>query len=131
MTDLDAVTQQLDAGKSCAASDIHAHFSPALRRFRFIARAERRACADAFADCAAAAGGSPELKLEEKYPHMPLCPEFWAGADSDAGFAGASAAPPPPPSVESDGKPAVDVQPLKATHSNNRRIARRMISPRL
>ena len=48
MTDLQAVTQSLDALKGCPAPDFHRHFSAALRRFRFIPAAERRACADAF-----------------------------------------------------------------------------------
>jgi tetratricopeptide (TPR) repeat protein len=58
MTDLDDVTQRLDALKTCPASDIHAHFSPALRRFRFIPRAERRACAEAFFEWATSSGSS-------------------------------------------------------------------------
>ena len=48
MTDLDDVTQHLDALKGCPATAFHGHFSAALRRFRFIPAAERRACADAF-----------------------------------------------------------------------------------
>ncbi len=48
MNDLEAVTQRLDAIKRCAPADIHAHFEPALRRFRFIPHAERRICAEAF-----------------------------------------------------------------------------------
>jgi len=58
MTDLEQVTQHLDALKSCAASDIHVHLSPALRRFRFIPPAGRRACAGAFAEWATASGAS-------------------------------------------------------------------------
>jgi tetratricopeptide (TPR) repeat protein len=49
MTDLEAVTQRLDALKGCPAPDIHTHLHAALRQFRFIPRAERRACANAFA----------------------------------------------------------------------------------
>jgi tetratricopeptide (TPR) repeat protein len=48
MTDLDELSLHLDALKSGPATDIHAHLSPALRRFRFVPRAERRVCADAF-----------------------------------------------------------------------------------
>jgi tetratricopeptide (TPR) repeat protein len=60
MTDLDDVTQRLDALKTCPASDIPAYFSPALRRFRFIPRAERRACAGAFLEWASS-NGSPVM----------------------------------------------------------------------
>jgi tetratricopeptide (TPR) repeat protein len=59
MTDLDEVAQRLDAFKTCPASDVHTQFSPALRRFRFIPRAERRACADAFVDWANASADAP------------------------------------------------------------------------
>jgi tetratricopeptide (TPR) repeat protein len=59
MTDLEDVTQHLDALKSCPASDIHVHLSPALRRFRLIPRAERHACAESFAAWAASADSSP------------------------------------------------------------------------
>jgi len=63
MTDLEDVTQRLDALKGCSGPDIHAHFSPALRRFRFIPRAERRACADAFFQWAnARAGDAPIMR---------------------------------------------------------------------
>src|SRR4051794_3202163 len=48
MTDLEDVTQRLEALKRSSRSDIPRHFSPALRRFRFIPGAERRACAEAF-----------------------------------------------------------------------------------
>ena len=48
MTDLEDVTEHLDALKTAPASEFHLHFSQALRRFRFIPRAERRVCADAF-----------------------------------------------------------------------------------
>jgi tetratricopeptide (TPR) repeat protein len=48
MTDLEQFAVHLDALKACPASEIHAHLSPALRHFRFIPRAERRACAEAF-----------------------------------------------------------------------------------
>src|SRR5437764_1117835 len=48
MTDLEDVTQRLEALERSSRSDIPTQFSPALRRFRFIPRAERRACADAF-----------------------------------------------------------------------------------
>ena len=53
MTDLEDVTQHLDALKTAPASEFHLHFSRALRRFRFIPHAERRACADAFGEWAA------------------------------------------------------------------------------
>ncbi len=48
MTDLEEVTQRLEAIKGSPAPAFHAHFSAALRRFRFVPAAERRACADAF-----------------------------------------------------------------------------------
>ena len=63
MTDLEEVTQRLDALKSCPTPDIHTHFSPALRRFRFIPRVERRACADAFFQWANDRAGDAPLKL--------------------------------------------------------------------
>jgi tetratricopeptide (TPR) repeat protein len=46
MTDLDDVKQHLTALRSSPASEVHAHFSRALRRFRLLPRAERRALAD-------------------------------------------------------------------------------------
>ena len=48
MTDLEEVTSRLDAVEHCLASDFHLHFSAALRRFRFVPAAERRATAEAF-----------------------------------------------------------------------------------
>lgn len=57
MTDLEDVTQRLEALERSSRSDIPTHFSPALRRFRFIPRAERRACADAFFARASGGGG--------------------------------------------------------------------------
>lgn len=48
MTDLDDVTQHLTALQNSPPSEFHTHFSRALRRFRFIPRAERRALADGF-----------------------------------------------------------------------------------
>jgi tetratricopeptide (TPR) repeat protein len=48
MTSIELVTQRFDSLKQCRSSDIHVHFSPALRHFRFVPRADRRACADAF-----------------------------------------------------------------------------------
>ncbi len=48
MTDLDYVTQSLDALKRCQAPEFHARFHGALRRFRFIPAGDRRACAQAF-----------------------------------------------------------------------------------
>src|SRR5439155_22459676 len=58
MTDLEDVTQRLEALERSSRSDIPTHLSPALRRFRFMPRAERRACADAF--FAWASGGAAE-----------------------------------------------------------------------
>lgn len=50
MTDLEDVERHLDALKRSPPSGaFHEHYSAALSRFRFIAPAERRACADAFA----------------------------------------------------------------------------------
>jgi predicted alpha/beta superfamily hydrolase/tetratricopeptide (TPR) repeat protein len=63
MTDLEEVTQRLDALKNCPAPDIHTHFSPALRRFRFIPRPGRRACADAFFQWANDHAADAPLKL--------------------------------------------------------------------
>ena len=48
MTDLDDVTQHLTALEQSPPSEFHTHFSRALRRFRFIPRAERRELADGF-----------------------------------------------------------------------------------
>ncbi|MFI5302200.1 MAG: hypothetical protein ACHREM_29265, partial [Polyangiales bacterium] len=49
MTDLEDVTRHLDALKGSPPSAVfHEHFSAALRQFRFIPAARRRACADAF-----------------------------------------------------------------------------------
>jgi len=48
MTDLEDLSQHVDALKGCPASEFHAQFSAALRRFRFVPAAERRACTDAF-----------------------------------------------------------------------------------
>jgi tetratricopeptide (TPR) repeat protein len=48
MTDLEDLTQRLDALKGCPAAEFHPRFSAVLRRFRYIRGAERRACADAF-----------------------------------------------------------------------------------
>ena len=56
MTDLERVTAELDALKRCGRADIHAHFAPALRSFRFIPATERRSCADNFRHWADAAG---------------------------------------------------------------------------
>jgi tetratricopeptide (TPR) repeat protein len=63
MTDLEDVTQHLKALEQCSATEIHAHYSPALRRFRFIPRGERRRCADSFAEWASAAPTHAPLKL--------------------------------------------------------------------
>lgn len=60
MTDLEDVTRHLDALKAAPSSEFHLHFARALRRFRFIPRGERRACADAFFDWAASAPGDSE-----------------------------------------------------------------------
>jgi tetratricopeptide (TPR) repeat protein len=62
MTDLEQVTQHLDALKACQPYDIHAHLSPALARFRFIPGAERRACADAFCHWADSHAGAAPVK---------------------------------------------------------------------
>jgi tetratricopeptide (TPR) repeat protein len=48
MTELDDVTQHLTALRNSPPSEFHTHFSRALRRFRFLPRAERRALADGF-----------------------------------------------------------------------------------
>jgi len=48
MTDLDDVTQHLTTLQNSPPSELHTHFSRALRRFRFIPRAERRTLADGF-----------------------------------------------------------------------------------
>jgi tetratricopeptide (TPR) repeat protein len=48
MTDLDDVTQHLTALKTSPPSELHTYFSRALRRFRFLPRAERRVLADGF-----------------------------------------------------------------------------------
>ena len=48
MTELEDVTRHLGALQSGPASELHTHFSRALRRFRFIPRAERRHLADQF-----------------------------------------------------------------------------------
>ena len=45
-TELEEVTPHLDAFRCCDRPDIGTHLSAALKRFRFIPRAERRACAD-------------------------------------------------------------------------------------
>ena len=62
MSDLEQVTQHLDALKGCAAPDIHTHLHPALRQFRFVPRAERRVCADAFFQWASDHAGDSPLK---------------------------------------------------------------------
>ena len=61
MTDLEEVTQRLEAIKGCPAPAFHAHFSAALRRFRFVPAAERRACADAFFQWATGCAGDAAL----------------------------------------------------------------------
>ena len=61
MTDLEDVTQRLDALKGCPVPEVHTHFSAALRRFRFIPGAERRACADAFFQWATERAGDATL----------------------------------------------------------------------
>lgn len=61
MTDLEDVTQRLEELKRSSRSDIPTHLSPALRRFRFIPRAERRACADEFFAWANGEGAEPVL----------------------------------------------------------------------
>jgi tetratricopeptide (TPR) repeat protein len=48
MTDLEDVTQHLNALRSAPPSEFHTHFARALRRFRFIPRAERRNVAERF-----------------------------------------------------------------------------------
>jgi tetratricopeptide (TPR) repeat protein len=52
MTDLDDVTQHLTALQNSPPSELHAHFSRALRRFRLIPRPERRKLADGFSQWA-------------------------------------------------------------------------------
>lgn len=61
MTDLEDVTQRLEALKECPAPEFHTHFSAALRRFRFIPSAQRRACADRFYQWADARAGRAPL----------------------------------------------------------------------
>lgn len=61
MTDLEDVTQRLEALKECPAPEFHTHFSAALRRFRFIPSAQRRACADRFFQWADARAGHAPL----------------------------------------------------------------------
>ncbi|HEV8449013.1 MAG TPA: tetratricopeptide repeat protein [Gemmatimonadaceae bacterium] len=58
MTDLEEVTQHLAAVRNSSPSELHTHFSRALRRFRFVARDERRALADDFRQWADAADGA-------------------------------------------------------------------------
>jgi tetratricopeptide (TPR) repeat protein len=63
MTDLEDLTQRLDALKGCPAPKFHAQFYAALRRFRFIPGAERRACTDAFLRWADDhAGAAPRMR---------------------------------------------------------------------
>ncbi|HYV97345.1 MAG TPA: tetratricopeptide repeat protein [Gemmatimonadaceae bacterium] len=57
MTDLELVTREIDALKHCAPPDVQAHLAPALNRFRFIPKAERRVTADAFFEWANAGHG--------------------------------------------------------------------------
>lgn len=63
MTDLEQFMVHLDALERRPASEIHAHLSPALRHFRFIPRAERRACAEQFVVWANATAGESPAKL--------------------------------------------------------------------
>jgi len=58
MTDLDDVAQHLTALRNSPPSELHTHFSRALRRFRFIPRPERRELADGFFHSANAATGA-------------------------------------------------------------------------
>src|SRR5262249_18932734 len=58
MTDLEEVTQHLTAVRNSSPSELHTHFSRALRRFRFVARPERRALADEFFQWADATKGA-------------------------------------------------------------------------
>jgi len=48
MSDLDDVTHHLAALRSSPASEVHTHFSRALRRYRLLARTQRRDVADEF-----------------------------------------------------------------------------------
>lgn len=63
MTDLEDVTAHLDALKQAPAPEVHPLFSRALGRFRFVPRADRRACADAFARWSSANRGDSSLAL--------------------------------------------------------------------
>jgi tetratricopeptide (TPR) repeat protein len=63
MTDLEQFTMHVRELERCPASEIHAHLSPALRHFRLIPRAERRACADAFVQWAEQPGLNAPVKL--------------------------------------------------------------------
>ncbi len=82
MTDLEVVTQRLDAIKGCPAPEFHAHFSAALRQFRFIPRAERRACADAFH--AWASDGAPDAPLTKGYATFLLAMDHFINEEHEA-----------------------------------------------
>src|SRR5690349_21047529 len=58
MTDLEEVTQHLTAVQNSPPSELHTHFSRALRRFRFVARPERRTLAHGFVQWADATAGA-------------------------------------------------------------------------
>jgi hypothetical protein len=80
--------------------------------------------------CGACAGGSPELKAEEKLAQIPPFPEF---CDEDAGGVGAlegiSEELLPPMLVRDAMPPDVAEQPPKAAQNNNKRTARNIVTP--
>jgi tetratricopeptide (TPR) repeat protein len=63
MTDFEVVEEQLRALQICAAGDVHTHFSPVMRHFRFVPRPQRRATSDEFFHWASDAPSLPPVKL--------------------------------------------------------------------
>jgi hypothetical protein len=80
--------------------------------------------------CGACAGGSPELKADEKLAQIPLFPEFCnEGAGGAGALDGMSEGLLPPMLVRDAMPPDVAEQPAKAVQNNNKRTARNIATP--